>query len=115
MEEASRVIKHKASRYEKLLDIKLQPPGQVYAERHAMYSPTAMYDSYTAFETEQVGAPLNRERLTTQTARKSRTFYFNGLDASGFDVVINPVVIEPVVQFTLYLKLKYEVAPVKPK
>ena len=26
------------------------------------------------------------------------------------EVYINPVIIEPVVQFTLYLKLKYEVA-----
>ena len=66
--------------------------------------PTEMYDSYTAFESEHVGIPANRERLATQTARKSRTFYFNGLDADGFDAVINPVVIEPVVQFTLYLE-----------
>ena len=27
--------------------------------------------------------------------------------------MINPVVIEPVVQLTLYLKVKYEVEPVK--
>jgi uncharacterized protein YggE len=115
MEEASRIIKHKTSRYEKLLDIRLLPPAQVYAERPAMYTPTGMYDSYTAFETEQVGVPVNRERLTIQTARKSRTFFFNGLDANGFDVVINPVVIEPVVQFTLYLKVKYVIAPSKVK
>ena len=75
--------------------------------------PTGMYDSYTAFETEHVGMPANRERLTTQTARKSRTFFFNGLDADGFDAVINPVMIEPVVQFTLYLKVKYEVKQIK--
>jgi len=115
MEEASHIIKNKASRYEKLLDIKLQPPAQVYAERPAMYSPTGMSDSYTAFETEQIGAPVNRERLTTQSARASRTFFFNALDASGFDLVINPTVIEPVVQFTLCLKVKYEVAPIRAK
>ncbi len=94
MEEASRIIKRKAGRYEKLLDIKLQAPAQVYTERHSVYYPSGMYDSYTAFETEHVGAPANRDRLTTQSARKSRTFFFNGLDADGFDAVINPV-IEP--------------------
>jgi uncharacterized protein YggE len=113
MEEASRITKRKASRYEKLLDIKLQPPAQVFAEKFAIHYPTDMYDSYTAFETEHVGIPANHERLTTQTARKSRTFYFNGLDADGFDAVINPVLTEPVVQFTLYLKLKYEVKQIK--
>ena len=115
MEEASRVIKHKASRYERLLGVKLQPPAQVYVERPAMYAPTGMYDSYTAFETEQVGGPPGRPGLSTQTARKSRTFYYNALDASGFDAVINPLILEPVVQFTLYLKVKYEVAPVSAK
>jgi hypothetical protein len=43
-----------------------------------------------------------------QNARKSRTFFFNPLDADGFDMVINPVVIEPLVQFTLYLKVRFE-------
>ena len=113
MEEATRIIKRKTSRYEKLLDIKLQPPAQIFAEKSAVHYPTDMYDSYTAFETEHVGIPANRDRLTTQTVRKSRTFYFNGLDADGFDAVINPVMIEPVVQFTLYLKVKYEVKQIK--
>ncbi|CAN5768304.1 hypothetical protein BH23PLA1_BH23PLA1_29460 [soil metagenome] len=45
MEEAARVIKHKASRYEKLLDIKLQPPAQIYAERASIYYPAELYDS----------------------------------------------------------------------
>ncbi|MGC8642686.1 MAG: hypothetical protein ACP5XB_22745, partial [Isosphaeraceae bacterium] len=98
---------------ERLLGIKLQPPAQVYAERRAMYAPTEMYDSYTAFETEQVSGPPGRPGLSTQTVRKSRTFYYHALDASGFDAVINPVILEPVVQFTLYLKVKYEVAPAK--
>ena len=113
MEEAGRIIKRKMRRYETLLDIKLQPPAQIFAEKFAVHYPTDMYDSYTAFETEHVGIPANRDRLTTQTARKSRTFYFNGLDADGFDAVINPVITEPVVQCTLYLKLKYEVKQIK--
>ena len=50
-----------------------------------------------------------KQKYTVKNARKSRTFFFNALDADGFDTVINPVVIEPVVQFTLYLKVKYEI------
>jgi hypothetical protein len=37
-----------------------------------------------------------------QQARKARTFFFNALDGGGFDKVINPVVIAPMVQATLY-------------
>jgi uncharacterized protein YggE len=113
MEEAAKVIKQKTARYEKLLAIQLQPPAQVYAERHSIYYPTEMYDSYTAYESEDVSPDYYRERYTVQTARKSRTFFFNPLNADGFDTVVNPVVIEPVVQFTLYLKVKYEIEQAK--
>ena len=109
MEEAARVVKHKAARYEKLLGVRLLPPAQVYAERPGIHYPTEMYDSYTAYESENVDYAFNRDRYTVQRARKSRTFFFNALTADGFDQVINPVVIEPVVQFTLYLKVKYEI------
>jgi uncharacterized protein YggE len=109
MEEAARIIKQKVARYERLLAIHLQPPAQVYAERHSIYFPTEMYDSYTAYESDDVSPDYYREKYTVQSARKTRTFFFNPLKADGFDTVVNPVVIEPVVQFTLYLKMKYEI------
>jgi uncharacterized protein YggE len=109
-EEAARIIKMKVARHETLLNIRLRQPAQVLAERPSVYFPTEMYDSYTAFEGENIQQQhLDRQKFfTVQGARKSRTFYFNALDADGFDHVINPVVLEPVVQFTLYLRMKYE-------
>ena len=115
MEEAAKVIQQKVARYDRLLGIKLQPPAQVFAEIPAVYYPAEMYDSYTAAETEAVQGALNRQKYTVQLARKGRTFVFNGLDGDGFDQVINPVIIEPVVQFTLHLKVKYEVEQNKAK
>ena len=108
MGEAAAVIKQKAARNERLLDIRLQPPAQVYAERSAIHYPTNMYDSYIGAESDPITRP-NPQRYTVEQARKPRTFYFNALDGDGFDKVINPVILEPVVQFTLYLKVKYEV------
>ena len=108
-EEAARIIKQKAATHERLLGIKLQPPAQIYAERYSTYYPTEMYDSYTAFESEDISGDYDRQKYTVQRARKSRTFFFNALSADGFDRVINPIVIEPVVQFTLYMRVKYEV------
>ncbi len=113
MEEAARAIEQKAARYQRLLGVKLRPPAQVYAERPSIYYPTEMYDSYAAYESEDIeqGGDDLKQKYTIKNARKSRTFFFNPLDADGFDAVINPVVIEPVVQFTLYLKVKYETEP----
>jgi len=115
MEEAAKIIKQKAAEYEKLLGIKLLPPAQVYAAKPSIYFPTEMYDSYTAHESEDISDYNDRQRYAIQRARKSRTFFFNALDADGFDTVINPVVIEPVVQFTLYLKVRYEIEQIKNK
>jgi len=113
MDDAAQVVKQKAAMYERLLGIKLQPPVQVYAEKPSIYFPTEMYDSYTASESEEISSDSDRQKYTIQGARKSRTFFFNGLNADGFDHVTNPVIIEPVVQFTLYLKVKYEIEPIK--
>ena len=110
MAEASGVIKQKIARYEKQFGIKVEPPAEVYAERPAIHYPTEMYDSYTAAESESLSRPPNLAKYTVVQARKGRTFFFNALDGNGFDKVINPIVVEPVAQFTLYLKLKYEVA-----
>ena len=107
-EEAARIVKQKTA-HEKLLGIKLQLPAQVFAERYSAYFPTELYDSYTAFESENISQDYDEAKYTVQRARKSRTFFFNPLNADGFDAVVNPIVIEPVVQFTLYLRIKYEV------
>ena len=115
MEIATRIIRQKEAEYEKLLGIKLLPPAQVYAAKPSIYFPTEMYDSYTAHESEDISDYNDRQRYAIQRARKSRTFFFNALDADGFDTVINPVVIEPVVQFTLYLKVRYEIEQIKNK
>lgn len=111
MDEAAKVIEAKTARYQRLMGIRLRPPAQVYAERPSIYYPTEMYDSYSAYESEDIEQDEDqlKQKYTIKNARKSRTFFFNPLDADGFDAVINPVVIEPVVQFTLYLKVKYEV------
>jgi uncharacterized protein YggE len=108
-EEAARVVREKAARYERLFGIKLAQPPQIYAERASTYFPVEMYDSYVAHESESVDADDYRRKYTVHGARKSRTLFFNALNADGFDAVVNPVVIEPVVQFTLYMRVKYEI------
>ena len=116
MEEATRIIRNKMSRYEKLLGIKLQLPAQVYAEKYALHYPTQMYDSFTAYESEEIrGGPDLSKKYAVRHARKTSTFFFNGLDGNGFDALIDPVVTEPVIQCTLYLKVKYEVEQIKAK
>jgi uncharacterized protein YggE len=115
MAEAVKVIQRKAARQEKLLDVHLRKPAQIYAEKYGTHFPTQLYDSYRAHESEHVEGGYDLRNHRVRTLRKSQTFYFNGLDADGFDAVINPVLDKPVVQCTLYLKLNYEIEQEKAK
>lgn len=107
MEAAAHVIKLKLANHERLLGIKLRTPPQIYAEKYSSYAPTEMYDSYSAFESEDVNSGYYRQKYIIQNLRKNRTFYFDGLSAKNYDQVVNPIVLEPAVQFTLFLKLRY--------
>ncbi|HMG37435.1 MAG TPA: SIMPL domain-containing protein [Blastocatellia bacterium] len=107
LEEASRTVKEKADRYGKLLGIKFRSQVQVYMEKYNTVFPTDNYDSYAAYETGNVVASPYDQRFKVKQARKGTTFFFNPKDAGDFDEVINPVVTEPVVQFSLYLRVKH--------
>jgi hypothetical protein len=51
---------------------------------------------------------------TGNLAQKPTSYYYNPITSKGFDVVINSEILEPVVQFTYNLKVKYLIErPVK--
>ncbi len=110
MQKAAAIVKEKAASIKATLGIEVGLPGQVIAQRFKTYLPTEMYGSYQAAEGEEVQLPYNRDWIV-EHARRAKTYYFNPLDAKLFDQVINPVVLDPVVQFTVYLKVKYNHVP----
>ena len=101
------LIRQKSARYGDNLGLKLGAPTQVVADSPSAYFPVDQYDSYTAAEGEDIKSSYARSRTTVVSLRKSSSTYFNPLDGDGFDAVINPVIVEPVVQFTTYIKVKF--------
>ena len=71
--------------------------------RYNALFPSGLYKSYVAYES----GSADNYNLRVVGKRKTSTFYYSPLDPAGFDAVINPAGVEPVVQFTLYLKVKY--------
>ncbi len=104
LEEAAKIIKKKEENYARLLGIKLRP-ALVFQEKYDTFFPSEQYSSYVAYESGSVD-----DRIRTVEKRKSTTFYFNPLNGNEFDAIINAVGIEPIVQCTLYLKVKYGVS-----
>ena len=104
-DEAVRVIKQKETAYAAAFDVKLSRTNLANEKYDAFY-PGDLYASYQAFETGNTYGGYDNSRVIQQ--RKTRTFYYEPLEASDFDSVINQIGIEPMVQFTLYLRMQYD-------
>jgi uncharacterized protein YggE len=100
--EAQKIIKLKEEAYAKL-GIKLIPES-VSAENFDAFQPFEAYNSYKAFETGTVD-----DNYKTVERRKNSTFYFEPLAPGKFDLVLTPIGLEPRVQLTYFLRVKYHV------
>ena len=100
--EASKVIRKKETAYARLFGVKMHP-SLVDQEKYNAFFPSEMYNSYVAYESGDV----YRGNLPVMRKRKTSSFYFSPLDPGEFDLVIGPSGLEPVVQLTLYLKMRY--------
>ena len=102
--EAVKSIKQKEANYANAFGIKLTPTN-VANEKYDTFYPSELYGTYQAFEG---GTTYNDYNRTVIRQRKTRTFFYEPLDVSKFDAVINQPGIEPMVQFTLYLRMQYD-------
>jgi uncharacterized protein YggE len=109
LEEATGVIKQKEENYNRSLSLRIKR-NAISQETYNTYYPAALYQTYTAAESGTVETNYDgRTRVVRE--RKASTSFLQPLDASAFDLVINPAELEPVVQCTLYLKVKYSLTP----
>jgi uncharacterized protein YggE len=103
--EAVKLIKDKRAEQADAFGLKGEAFLQTYPAQYSTYYPVDLYNSYTAEESEDLYG--YRQNQNVQRARKPKTFYFDGLTGQDFDVVINPALLEPTVQCTIYLRVKY--------
>jgi uncharacterized protein YggE len=104
-EEAVKIIKTKEDKYIKSFGVKLAPVGLANEKYDAFY-PSESYERYQAYETGDAYTNYNNASKVIQ--RKSFTFFYEPFNASRFDVEINQLGIDPVVQITLYLRMDYD-------
>ncbi len=108
-DEAVKVIKQKESNYARSFGIKLTPTNMAN-EKYDSFYPSELYANYQAYEAGTTYGDYNN-RVVQQ--RKTKTFYYDPVDDSNFDLVVNQMGIEPMVQFTLYLRMQYDLAAAK--
>lgn len=112
---AAEVISRKKANYLALTGA--QPlSAQPYLENFSSYVPAGQYKAYEAAVKTPYIADADedgRRRERFKGLPALTTYYYNAPATDGFDRVLNPVVAEPVVTFTLALQVKYTLP--KPK
>jgi len=105
LDQASQIVRQKEDNYNRLLNLKLKRSA-VANERYETNYPGELYRAYTAYESGSVESSDSSSSRVIRL-RKSSSAYLDPLDISAFDAVINPLGVEPMVQCTLYLKVRY--------
>jgi uncharacterized protein YggE len=94
--------------------INLEGEFRIASENSSVVYPESQYADYEAFVSQSLDAAKNKAVVNM---RKPKSVAYNKLPYNEFDIVINPEFMEPVVQFTYNLKIKYTLNDdkVKPK
>lgn len=77
------------------------------------YLPKDFYRSYQAFNSISFEAIKKNRGVTT--AKKQTSYYYEPLSYQNFDLVINPAIVEPVIQIGMNIKLLYTPKPKEQK
>lgn len=106
---ASNVVKQKKDLYLKLSPVELLPPPKIKLENFYAVYPNTRYKNYEAFETSEITTNYN-SALIQRINRKNKTFYYDKIEQSKFDLIINsasPVVgIQYVLEIVMEFNLK---------
>ncbi len=111
-EEASSTITAKLEKFKKM-GVNFSINNRVLADNVNIVYPTDRYQSYQAFSSASLDAK-KKQGLQVNQVRKPVSYYYNKVSESTFDVVINPHVLEPVVQYIYTLKVRYPIDRVLP-
>jgi uncharacterized protein YggE len=106
-EEAAKIIKAKREKYTALTGVSLLPVGLAMEKYDAFY-PSERYQAYQAYETGSANRNYDTRGVTIEE-RKSLTFYYQPIEGELYDKLLNLVGVEPVVQYTLYLRMDCDV------
>ncbi len=92
------------------LGIDLDTIYHIISEQSSVVYPVDRYETYQAF----TGTSLDAVKSKSVTkVRKPKTMFYNKLPYHKYDIIINPAILEPAIQFTYSLTLKYVIDPEK--
>lgn len=107
-QEAIKVINRKKDLYLNASGLKVKPEAMVYSEQFEFVFPEDRYKKYEAAMSSEVTTYSYRVKRFKEDQRKKMTFYYEGLNFSGFDRVISPNKVQVGLQAVFGLQIKFE-------
>jgi uncharacterized protein YggE len=104
--EAKKVLKRKES-YFTQLGVPIDTAFKVFAEKTSRVNPSERYASYQIAQNNQT---ISLKKANLQFKPKTNSFYYEKMSEKGYDVVLNPLVLEPCVQLMYDLKVRYRLS-----
>ncbi|AEE53862.1 SIMPL domain-containing protein [Haliscomenobacter hydrossis] len=96
------------------MGIHLDSAYVITAENAWVAYPTNRYESYQAFSTQSLDAS-EKNNSVVQPADKPTLRFYNAVAANDYDIVVNPEILEPAVQFSYNLAVRFRMPDAKPK
>lgn len=103
MQKAKSILKEKLQNYESIVSYEFDSLKKQIVDGYKVVLPVEMYKSYKAYNSSSLN--LKKSANVNQTS-KSKTLYYQAIVDKAFDFVINPTVLEPVIQIMYQVKLK---------
>lgn len=88
------------------IGFQLDTTYKVVAEKTWVTYPATRYQTYIPASTISIDA-ITKQGTQITEATKTRTSFYEPVSPVDYDIVINPVIVEPVVQYSLILKIKF--------
>lgn len=110
---AIELIKTKIKDYKKL-GFNLDTLHRNVAENAKVNYPISQYKTYQAYSRPSFAAlrkRLGNDNSKITEAAKSRTMYYSAIPYDNYDIVIHPTILEPAVQFSYSIVMKYSNDP----
>ena len=109
---AVQYITNLATTYERL-GVRLDS-AQTFGESTWLTLPVSTYQSYEAFSS--VSLDVLDKNATISRADKSKVHFYHPLTSENYDIVVHPDILEPVVQYSLQVQVRYRFSkpPVPP-
>ena len=108
--EILKILKEKQQFYKDLgFDLKIYTP--TIADTKYCYFPKEFYESYQAFHSISIEALKKKQGLSA--VKKQTSYYYDPISFKDYDVVINPSIVESVIQIGMEIKVQYTKKPEK--